>query len=317
MLPRLGKSVVRSFAVGTLQVVQAQADTHDRIAVLVAREVKGVVGRGLALTLDCPQELQSGVIKVELCLHSAALGSSRELLHLRNKLLEGTHGESITFLHIKVNISGIKNSIQVLVVDRLAVRASDDIDITVRHLNHALKRGEAHVDLHRVKLERHKRKGIARVPGKVERQGHVETSAVRRILDQRSQSEALTNHLFQALTGLTAELLPHVHVVREHGIDDLTTNGKGSPSDRSKTNLIHPVGVRSGQPVQSSMSKLSSTSSSRTSVEQPGTHSPWAGGSPQGLHGLAQGKRQPVKEVLPEGKAWAVMAGISNSTYIQ
>jgi len=66
VLIRLGETVVWAFAIGTNEVVESQADAADRVAVLVTGEVEGVVGFGLALTLYSKEELQCGVIKVNL-----------------------------------------------------------------------------------------------------------------------------------------------------------------------------------------------------------------------------------------------------------
>lgn len=66
VLVRLGETVVWAFTIGTNKVVESQADAADRVAVLVTGEVEGVVGFGMALTLYGEEELQCGVIEVNL-----------------------------------------------------------------------------------------------------------------------------------------------------------------------------------------------------------------------------------------------------------
>jgi len=169
------------------------------------------------------------------------------LLDLSDKLSKATNSELVTLEHIKVDVSGFDGSVEIVVANGLTIGALDDGNVTVGDLDELLERGEADVHLDGVELQGYEREGVTREASEVEGQGNVETTRVLRVGHELSESEALTDHLFEAFTGLTGELFPHVEVVRVDGVDDLTTDREGSTRDGGESDLVDPVGVRSGE----------------------------------------------------------------------
>jgi len=248
VLVRLTHSEVGSFAVEALQVVEAQAGAGNGVAALEAGEVEGVVGGGLALALDGPDEFEGRVVEVDLGVEAAVAGGGGVLLHLGDELLERADGEAVALFHVQVDVGRVEQGVHVVGRDGLTVVAADDLDaFAVRHLDQFVQGGEAHVHVQGVELQGDERQGVAGVAGEVEGQGHVQAARELRVGHQLREREPLADHFLQALPRLARQLLPHVQVVRVHRVDDLPTDGERRAGDGGEPDLVHPVRVRPRQ----------------------------------------------------------------------
>lgn len=115
VLVRLHETEILGLATGeTRQVVETEMDVRDRIAAPLTAVIEVVVAHVLAFPAHSPDQLDDGMIEVELHTDLAGLGANGVALQLSDQLLEGSNGESITLGDVQVDISGVNSSMQIV-----------------------------------------------------------------------------------------------------------------------------------------------------------------------------------------------------------
>lgn len=223
------------------QVVETQMDVLDGVQAVLACIVKVVVAGLLLATAHGKDELNHGVVKVEVHADLASLLGDLEGLHLADELLKGAGGKLVTLNNVQEDVCGLQTGLQVRVAQGLAVVALDHGGLAVRALDDALEllKGDVHLD--GVELQGHQGQCVSRVQGVPEGQRHVQAAALLRVSDQTSAGEALADHLAQTLAGLASQLLPHEQVVVVQGVNDLAANDDAGALDQELANGVGPV----------------------------------------------------------------------------
>ncbi len=89
------------------QVVELEAHDLDGVVAVLARVAEPVVGAGLAVSANSPHELDDRMVEVERQAHLGAASADLVGLHLSDELLEGTRGEAIALVDVKVHVGGL------------------------------------------------------------------------------------------------------------------------------------------------------------------------------------------------------------------
>lgn len=223
------------------QVVETEMDILDGVKTVLAGVVEVVVASLLLPATDGPDELNHGMVKVQVHAHLARLLGDLEGLNLADELLKGSGGELVTLDNVKEDVGGLEASVKVGVGQRLAVVALDDGGLTVGALHATVQLLKGDVDLDAVELEGHEGEGVARGEGVPEGEGDVEATALLGVGDETGAGEALADHLTETLSGLSGKLFPHEEVVVVEGVNDLTADDDAGALDKELTDGVGPV----------------------------------------------------------------------------
>lgn len=135
------------------QVVEAEVHPLDGVKTVLARVVEVVVAGLLAAAAHGPDELNHGVVEVEVHAHLASLLADLEGLHLADELLKGAGGKLVALHNVQEDVCGLETRLKVVVVQGLAVRALDDGGLAVGALHAAAQLLKGDVDLDGMELE--------------------------------------------------------------------------------------------------------------------------------------------------------------------
>ncbi len=205
----------------TLGGVEHQAGGDQGVLAQDARVVEPVVGVGLALAADGPDELNARVGKGQLNTADARVEVGVQGRHLGGELLKPGGRKAVTLQRVEVHLGGVQVHHQVVLGQHAGAVALDDLNVGAGHDDAVLQGLELHPDRGRGHGHGHQRERVTGRLCEVEGQGHPQLAGLVREGLQIFQTVELTNHLGQALAGLAAQLLPHEQVVvvqRVHGL---------------------------------------------------------------------------------------------------
>lgn len=242
VLVGLDETEVASLLAGEAgQVVEVQVDVLDGVQAVLARVVEVVVAGLVGAAADSPQELNHGMIEVEIQAHLAGLLGHLHGLHLGDELLEGAGGKLVALHNVKEDVGGLQAGLEVGVGYGLAVGALHDGHFAAGALDAAGKLFKLDGDLDVVELEGDEGEGIARGLGVPEGEGNIQSALLLGVGDKASDGVALANHLLEALSGLAGKLFPHEEVVVVEGVHNLATNDEARLLDEELANGVDPV----------------------------------------------------------------------------
>ena len=108
-LVRLDKTEVTTLTISEPgKIVKVKGDGFNRVLVVFTAKVEVIVQVFLTLPADSPDQLNNGVVKVQVDGNGLLVGRMGNPLHLANQLLERTSGEHVTLIKIKMDIGGIE-----------------------------------------------------------------------------------------------------------------------------------------------------------------------------------------------------------------
>jgi len=236
--------------VGGLTPLLADGRVEAKLSVVhgVLTEETGVgepqVGLFSAGTAEDPDQLNDGVRKLEP--HVVKVVLELEVLVLGDEGVEGSHGEAVTLLHVKVDVADVHPGLEVAGLDVVTGLAVNHDAILTRHDDTVGELLEANGDLGLGVKHRHGGEGLSGSHGVEEGKGHVEVALELRIVDEILAGVPLANHLGKALTGLARKLLPDEQEIRVKEVHNLVANDDGSLAHEQLTNGVGPVSPEAG-----------------------------------------------------------------------
>jgi len=223
------------------QVVKTKMDILDGVKTVLTGIVEVVVASLLLPATDGPDELNHGMVKVQVHAHLARLLCDLEGLNLADELLKGTGGELVTLDNVKEDVGSLETGVKVGVGQRLAVVALDNGGLTVGTLDATVQLLKGDVDLDAMELEGDEGEGVARGEGVPEGEGDIKAAALLGVGNETSAGEALADHLTETLSGLSGKLFPHKEIIVVERVDDLTANDDAGALDKELTDGVGPV----------------------------------------------------------------------------
>lgn len=244
-LPRLHLAVVGGF---TALLAHGRVEAELSVVHGVLTEEAGVgepqVGLFSAGTAEDPDQLNDGVR--ELKAHVVEVVLELEVLVLGDEGVEGSHGETVTLLHVKVDVADVHPCLEVAGLDVVAGLAVDHDAIFTRHDDAVGELLEANRDLGLGVKHGHGGEGLTGGHGVEEGKRHVQVALELRIVDEVLAGVPLANHLGQTLTGLARKLLPDEQEIRVQQIHNLVANDDCGLAHEQLANGVGPVSPEAG-----------------------------------------------------------------------
>ena len=225
----------------TTLVIQVECRRQNRIPGVDSAEIVPVVGEFVGFATDSPEKLNDWVIEVELhadlrvgrSLHvRLGLGDENLIVRGRKAIALDRVQVHVRRLEVRRKIVGSQAASSCAVLDRDVVRRDDDASVKL------LK-----VDLQHDTMELQGRQSecLARMLREPERKGYPKCSLLTRVTDKLTAGKALANHLREAFSGLSGELLPHEEEVVVQGVDGRPTDDDTRALHEELADVVRPV----------------------------------------------------------------------------
>jgi hypothetical protein len=249
---------VNALSASGLNTVPVIPDTVDIIVIGVVVPLVNV-GCYNSITLNNPDKLLNGVVKVKLALDVSVNGRLiTSELKLLNQILVRALGESTSLIGIKVDVINKEgSSLERRNTEESVARTSRDRDtarVNFRCVgdtgNVAIRLGaKLKVDTDLMVLKGNKRKSQTRVSTEPELKRNVEGSGLSPVETGSGKGNSVTNHIVitNLETGLLGKLVPDGKPVTELLVDLLTTNVNGYVLDEDVANIVDPSEASRGR----------------------------------------------------------------------
>jgi len=219
--------------------VESDFGRDDWVASEEARVVEELVVVVLALSANDKVELEDWVRHIELDVLEVRLVLS--ILVLDDDRVERSEGELVTLLRVDEHAHNEERGRDVR-GSNLGLRGGvENLDVWARNNDEALEVLDTEGDVH-VRVQHGGRgNGLSRGAGVEKWDWNIVLGLLLRSVDELVTSIVFANHLEEALTGLSRNLLPNIKVIRGDDVDGLLVQENRNRLRESLSSGIHPV----------------------------------------------------------------------------